>query len=211
VTSGGAASKAGRTVADLVAGLAVQSGASVAFGHPGGEVVSVIHALEGAGIRFILARHETQAAFMAGGFGELTGRPGICVSTLGPGAANMVTGTASALLERAPLIAITAATAVAAPTGTTHQVLPLEALYAPITKRSLTITGDTAPDKIADTIIHATRHRPGPVHLSLASDVADQPADAGTAAVRLARRATTAAARTSTQYSLIPASWTISL
>jgi acetolactate synthase-1/2/3 large subunit len=184
VTSQGAASQAGRTVADLVGRLAAQSGARVAFGHPGGEVVGVVRALEAAGIRFILARHETQAAFMAGGLGEITGRPGICVATLGPGAANMVTGVASALLERAPLIAITAATAVAAPKGTTHQVLPLEALYAPITKRTLTITGDTAPDKIADTIVHATRLRPGPVHLCLPSDVAGQPAAAATGSGR---------------------------
>jgi acetolactate synthase I/II/III large subunit len=169
-------SKRSETVSDMVAHLAARTGTMMAFGHPGGEVVGLIGALERAGTRFILARHEAQAAFMAGGIGELTGHPGICVSTLGPGATNMVTGVASALLERAPLIAITADIAAGAPAGATHQKLPLAALYSPITKRSLTVAPDTSPEEVADVISAATTPRPGPVHLCLAADVAEQPA-----------------------------------
>lgn len=168
-----------RTVAEMVARLAARTGTTTAFGHPGGEVVGLIDALERTGIQFILARHEAQAAFMAGGIGELTGRPGICVSTLGPGATNMMTGVASALLERAPLIALTADLAAGAPAGATHQKLPLSALYTPITKRSLPITGSTSPETIARVMSEATAPRPGPVHLSLAADVGQQPAATG--------------------------------
>lgn len=162
------------TVAEMVAHLAARTGTTTAFGHPGGEVVGLIDALERAGIQFILARHETQAAFMAGGIGELTGRPGICVSTLGPGATNMMTGVASALLERAPLIALTADLAAGAPPGATHQKLPLSELYAPITKRSLPVAGNTSPETIARVMSETTAPRPGPVHLSLAADVGQQ-------------------------------------
>lgn len=164
------------TVAELVAHLAARTGTTTAFGHPGGEVVGLIDALERAGIQFILARHEAQAAFMAGGIGELTGRPGICVSTLGPGATNMVTGVASALLERAPLIAFTGDLAAGAPPGATHQKLSLSELYGPITKRSLAVTGNTSPETIARVMSEATAPRPGPVHLSLAADVGQQSA-----------------------------------
>jgi acetolactate synthase I/II/III large subunit len=172
-------SQPGRTVAEMVAHLAARTGTTTAFGHPGGEVVGLIDALERAGIQFILARHEAQAAFMAGGIGELTGRPGICVSTLGPGATNMMTGVASALLERAPLIALTGDLAAAAPPGATHQKLPLSELYAPITKRSLPVTGDTSPETVAHVMSETTVPRPGPVHLSLAADIGQQPAATG--------------------------------
>lgn len=182
-------SKRGETVSDMVAHLAARTGTKMAFGHPGGEVVGLIGALERAGIRFILARHEAQAAFMAGGLGELTGHPGICVSTLGPGATNMVTGVASALLERAPLIAITADIAAGAPAGATHQKLPLAALYSPITKRSLTVARDTSPEEVADVISDTTTPRPGPVHLCLAADVGEQAAPRGAASGRPRQRA----------------------
>jgi acetolactate synthase I/II/III large subunit len=172
-------SQPGLTVAEMVAQLAARSGTTTAFGHPGGEVVALIDALERAGIRFILARHEAQAAFMAGGIGELTGRPGICVSTLGPGATNMVTGVASALLERAPLIALTGDLAAGAPPGATHQKLPLSELYASVTKHSLSVTGSTSAETIARVMAEATVPRPGPVHLSLAADVGQQPAATG--------------------------------
>jgi acetolactate synthase I/II/III large subunit len=166
-------------IADMVASLAVDAGVTTAFGHPGGEVTELIGALEKAGISFVLTRHETQAAFMAGGVGEITGVPGMCVSTLGPGATNMVTGVASALLERAPLIAVTADIATGVPGGTTHQVLPLHELYRPVVKRSLSATAATVPDEIASVMACSIAPRPGPVHLSLASDVAEMQAPTG--------------------------------
>jgi acetolactate synthase I/II/III large subunit len=170
-------SGAGLRVADVIARAIADTGVNVAFGHPGGEVVQLIDALRRAGIRFILTHHETTAAFMAGGYGEITARPGVCVCTLGPGATNMTTGTASALLERAPMLALTAATPAAAPAGATHQILNLSALYTPITKRSTKLDPATAADDVHAGIAEALRPRPGPVHFAIAADVATAPVE----------------------------------
>jgi len=164
------------TVADTVAQSVASAGVEVAFGHPGGEVVLLIDALRRAGVPFVLTRHENTAAFMAAGYGELTGRPGVCIATLGPGATNMVTGAASALLERAPLLLLTGALARSAPAGTTHQALDLNALYRPVTKLSVAVTIENAAAAIGDAIALAQTPPQGPVHLSVASDVAGSPA-----------------------------------
>lgn len=167
------------SVADSVASVLAATGVTHAFGHPGGEVVVLIDALERHGIQFVLTRHEATAAFMAGGQGELTGIPGVSVATLGPGATNLVTGVASALLERAPMVALTGALSRHAPAGTTHQALELNRLFEPITKQSYELTAATAAAETLRGVRLAKQVRPGPVHLSLPSDVApmqiDQP------------------------------------
>src|SRR5262249_22589022 len=150
---------ASRSVADTIATAIAASGTRFAFGHPGGEVVAQIDALRRAGIDFLLTHHENTAAFMASALGELTGIPGVCVSTLGPGATNMVTGAASALLERGPTMMITGALASGAPAGTTHQALDLNALYAPVTKRSIAVTPGNAAEAV-DTAIALSGSRP---------------------------------------------------
>jgi acetolactate synthase-1/2/3 large subunit len=162
------------SVAETLGRAIAATGAPVAFGHPGGEVALLIEALRSAGVPFLLTRHENTAAFMAGGMGELTGRPGICVATLGPGATNMVTGVASALLERAPIVALTGALARSAPTGTTHQALDLNGLYQAVSKRSIEVTPENAATSIAEAIFLSQEPRPGPVHLSIPSDIAAQ-------------------------------------
>ena len=78
------------------------------FGLPGGEIVAFIDACRRAGIRFLLTGHEGSAAWMAQVVGQITGIPGVCASTLGPGATNLVTGVANAWLDRAPMLAVTA-------------------------------------------------------------------------------------------------------
>ncbi len=170
-------SRGPESVADRIAGAVAATGARYAFGHPGGEVVVLIDALQRAGVEFVLTHHETEAAFMASGAGEITGTPGVAISTLGPGATNMVTGAASALLERAPVLLFTGALARAAPAGTTHQALDLNALYAPVTKRTYALTPESADADMADAVALAGRTPAGPVHLSLASDIATMPAE----------------------------------
>ncbi|NJM33534.1 MAG: hypothetical protein HC850_01230, partial [Rhodomicrobium sp.] len=91
-------------VADLIAQTLHAHGVRLAFGMPGGEVVTLIDALEKAGIRFVLCRHETAAAIMAAGASAITGAPGLLVTTLGPGFTNAVNGIADAAQEHAPLI-----------------------------------------------------------------------------------------------------------
>lgn len=162
-------------VADEIAQTVRSKGTRLAFGHPGGEVVVLIDALRKSGMRFVLTHHETTAGFAAAGYAEFTGLPGICVSTLGPGATNLVTGTASALLERAPIISFTGSLAESAPNGATHQDLPLNDLFKTISKGSFHL-GRSGPG--ADTergLMLALEERPGPVHFSLAADVAESP------------------------------------
>lgn len=176
----------GDRVADAIARGLAASGIRVAFGHPGGEVVVLIDALTDAGIRFVLTHHENSAAFMAGGYGELLGRPGVCIATLGPGATNMATGVANALLERAPMVAITAVlTDEDAPTAT-HQKLDLNAMYAPLTKGSWRVERDAPAATISRALQLASQVRPGPVHLAMSGQVAasaapNEPSDGGSA------------------------------
>ena len=160
------------TVADLIARAVAGAGTQVAFGHPGGEVIRVIDALERAGVRFVVTHHEEAAVFMAMGYGEFTGRPGVSVATIGPGAANAVGGVAAAWLERAPMIALTATRRPDGAPLSTHQLLDLNALFAPIAKASITLTAENATETVAAAVELASRPRPGPVHLAVSSEVA---------------------------------------
>jgi acetolactate synthase I/II/III large subunit len=159
-------------VADAIASIVAGTGTHLVFGHPGGEVVTLIDAFRRAGLQFVLTHHEASAAFAAGGYAELTGKPGVCIATLGPGATNIVTGVASAMLERAAVLAFTGALADGAPDGATHQRLALQDLFRPITKHTAHITGDDPTTVVREAIAIACAERPGPVHMSLAADVA---------------------------------------
>jgi acetolactate synthase-1/2/3 large subunit len=160
------------TVAEVIAGAVAQAGTRVAFGHPGGEVVRIIDALERAGVRFVVTHHEETAVFMAMGYGEFTGRPGVSVATIGPGAANALGGVAAAWLERAPLIALTATRGPDGAPRSTHQLLDLSALFEPISKASSTLTAENATETVAWAVALAGAPRPGPVHLAVSSEVA---------------------------------------
>ncbi len=142
------------------------------FGLPGGEILQFIEAARQAGIAFVLTRHEAHAAFMADAAGQISGRPGVCVSTLGPGAVNMSLGVANAFLDRSPVIAITAAHARASAPYATHQNLDLNAVYRPFTKLTWTLDGTDTAAKVAHAVRVSLAPRPGPVHLALPSDVA---------------------------------------
>jgi acetolactate synthase-1/2/3 large subunit len=142
------------------------------FGLPGGEILAFVDACRRAGLRFLLTGHEASAAWMALVTGQLTGVPGVCAATLGPGAANLVTGVASALLERAPMIAVTAQTPNRELDTATHQRLDLARLFAPIAKASI-ILGQSDTAATVDAAINlALAPRAGPVYLALPSDAA---------------------------------------
>jgi acetolactate synthase-1/2/3 large subunit len=149
-------------------------GVQYVFGLPGGEIVAFIDACRRAGIRFLLTGHEASAAWMAQVVGQITGVPGVCASTLGPGATNLVTGVANAWLDRAPMLAVTAQIPGAAIDTMTHQRVPLDRLFAPVTKGSFAAgLGDTV-ELIERGMDLAAAPRPGPVHIALASDLAVQ-------------------------------------
>lgn len=162
------------TVAQVVAQKLAEAGVRYVFGHPGGEVAHLLEALRQSGIEFVLTRHEATAAYLAGSWGELTGEPGVCLATLGPGASNLLSGVANAFLERAPVIAITAQLTTDREIRATHQRLDLAALFAPVSKASLRIAADTAAAAVEHAYYLATAERPGPVHLEIPSNVAGQ-------------------------------------
>lgn len=159
------------TVAEAIAGRLVTLGVKHVFGYPGGETLDLLEAFRAAGIKFVLTHHETAAAFAAAATGELTGVPGVCMATLGPGATNLVSGVAAALLERAPLLAFTAQLPRARRETTTHQRLDLNDLFRPITKASLRLEPADALRSLEKGIRTAMTGRPGPVHFEVASDV----------------------------------------
>jgi acetolactate synthase-1/2/3 large subunit len=142
------------------------------FGLPGGEILDFVDAARRAGIDFLLTRHEATAAFMADVTGQIERRPGVCVSTLGPGAMNLTLGVANAHLDRSPLLAITAALATTSAPVATHQALDLEAVFRPFTKLSVTLDGVDTAGKVRHAIAVSTAARMGPVHLALPSDAA---------------------------------------
>jgi acetolactate synthase-1/2/3 large subunit len=131
------------THAEVIASTLAERGVPYVFGLPGGEIVAFIEACRRAGIRFMLTGHESSAAWMAQVFGQITGIPGVCASTLGPGATNLVTGVANAFLDRAPMLAITAQIPKSTIETMTHQRLDLQALFAPVTKASISIEQNT--------------------------------------------------------------------
>lgn len=159
--------------ADLLARRLYEAGCRHAFGMPGGEVLTLIDALERAGIAFHLAKHENAAGFMAEGVHHCDGAPGILVATLGPGALNGVNVVANAHQDRVPMIVLTGCVDADEALTYTHQVLDHQAVFGPITKASFRLTAAGA-DTIADKVVAiATEPRPGPVHLDIPISVAD--------------------------------------
>jgi acetolactate synthase I/II/III large subunit len=159
------------TCAEALARTLRAAGVDVVFGLPGGEVLDFIEAARREGIRFVLTRHEATAAFMADVTGQIRRRPGVCVSTLGPGAVNMTLGVANAFLDRSPVLAITASLARSAAPYATHQQLDLNAVYRPFTKLALTLDAQDTAAKVQHAIDVASAARMGPVHIALPSDV----------------------------------------
>jgi acetolactate synthase-1/2/3 large subunit len=158
------------TVAETIARRLREAGVGHLFGMPGGgSNLDLIEAAARTGIRFVLTATETAGALAAMAQAEISGRAGVCLTTLGPGAASAVNGVACALLDRAPVLVFTDSHPAGNPSE--HQRLDQHALFAPVTKRSETITADTADRAIAEAIRHAISPPYGPVHLECPGDV----------------------------------------
>jgi len=160
------------SVADVLTNGLAEAGIGNVFGLPGGETVEILDSIRRSEVEFTLVHRESSAAFMASATARLTGRPSACLTTLGPGATNVLTGVAHAYLDRAPVIVITAETPEQVLPGHTHQVLDLESLFGPVTKASIRVTPGGAVEMVREAIDLATMGRPGPVHLQIANDVA---------------------------------------
>lgn len=159
--------------ADLLARRLYEAGCRHAFGMPGGEVLTLVDALERAGITFHLAKHENSAGFMAEGVHHRDGAPAILVATLGPGAMNGINVVANALQDRVPMIVLTGCVDADEALTYTHQVLEHQQIFRPITKGTFRMTAQGA-DIVADKAVSlATQARPGPVHIDVPISVAD--------------------------------------
>ncbi|POR50800.1 thiamine pyrophosphate-binding protein [Bosea psychrotolerans] len=161
------------TGADLLAARLAAAGATHAFGIPGGEVLALIDALERAGIRFLLAKHENAAGFMAEGLWHTTGALPVLVATLGPGVANAVNVVANAQQDRVPLVFITGCVDHALAESYTHQVFDHQAVLRPLVKASLRAAPGTEDLVVEKAIAIARSGRPGPVHIDLPISVAE--------------------------------------
>lgn len=160
------------TVSAVMAEYLARAGTSAVFGYPG---TSNIEFMEGArlrGVDVVLARREATAAFMAEGYGMVTGTPGVCISTLGPGSTALLNGVAAAQLDRVPMLAISGQIGSASEPYFTHQVVDHNRLYAPVTKWAGRVEAASVTTVMRKALRTATAERPGAVHLTVHGDVA---------------------------------------
>ena len=164
--------------AQLLVSCLESEGVRFAFGIPGEENLELMDALRGSSVRFVLTRHEGAAAFMADVHGRLSGRAGVCLATLGPGATNLVTGVADAFLDRAPLVAITAQANLSKIHRESHQYVDILQLFGPITKWNARVESpDVVPEIVRKAFKLAEAEKPGSTHIELPENVAEEEAD----------------------------------
>jgi acetolactate synthase I/II/III large subunit len=164
--------------AELLVHCLENEGVEYIFGLPGEENMEVLRALAKSSIRFITTRHEQGAAFMADVYGRLTGKPGVCLSTLGPGATNLMTGVADADLDCAPLIAITGQVGTDRMHIESHQYLDLVKMFEPITKWNAQIVRPSiTPEIVRKAFKISQSEKPGAVHIDLPENIAAMEVD----------------------------------
>ncbi|WP_164670495.1 acetolactate synthase large subunit [Virgibacillus doumboii] len=165
-------------VAELLVKCMENEGVEYIFGVPGEENIDMIDALYDSSIDFIVTRHETSAAFMAGTYGKLTGKPGVCLATLGPGATNLMTGVANANMDHCPLVAITGQAGLERQHKTSHQYYDLVNMYEPVTKWNAQIkNGKITPEVVRKAFQVAGQAKWGATHIDLPEDVAGMEVD----------------------------------
>ena len=161
-----------RSTASLLVQCLENEGVTHVFGIPGEENIRLVDAISRSSIRYVLARHEQGASFMAEVYGRLTGRAGVCSATLGPGAINLLLGTADATTNSTPLIALSAQVGMNRSFKESHQGVDLVPMFAPVTKWSaLVATPGAVPEMIRKAFKLAQTERPGAVYLAIPEDV----------------------------------------
>ena len=164
--------------AELLVQCLENEGVQYIFGLPGEENLHVLEALKHSSIKFITTRHEQGAAFMADVYGRLTGKAGVCLSTLGPGATNLMTGVADANLDGAPLVAITGQVGTDRMHIESHQYLDLVAMFAPVTKWNKQIVRPSiTPEVVRKAFKRSQSEKPGAVHIDLPENIAAMPVE----------------------------------
>jgi acetolactate synthase-1/2/3 large subunit len=162
--------------AELIVETLRAAGVSHGFGIPSGNVLPLLEAMRIGGLPYVLTAHEGSAAFAADVMGRLTGAPGLCIATLGPGATNLTTGVGNAYLDRSPLLALTCNLPTAQLGRRIQMAIDHHALFRPLTKATLALREGAVASVLAEALQVALSEPLGPVHLDLPEDVALAPA-----------------------------------
>jgi acetolactate synthase-1/2/3 large subunit len=163
-------------IEDLIAKRLREAGVTRFFGIPGGPSIPYMEAFRRAGIEFVLTAHEASAAMMADVTARLTGVPGVCHATFGPGAVNLASGVGGALLDRSPLLALTTEMPDEWLGRTAQMNIDQQALFRPLTKATFRLSAGNAGEVMERTLDLAGEEYPGPVHIGLPSDIAGRSA-----------------------------------
>src|ERR1700752_1954679 len=160
---------------DLMVAALENEGVDRIFGVPGEENLDMVESMRNSSIKLVLTRHEQGAAFMAATYGRLTGKPGVCLTTLGPGALNLTTGAAYALLGAMPMVMITGQKGIMKSRQAGFQIVDVVTAFKPLTKMARQIVSTaTIPTLVRDAFRIAMEERPGPVLLELPEDIAGE-------------------------------------
>jgi acetolactate synthase I/II/III large subunit len=166
------------TTAAVVARQLYAAGIDRVFGLPGGEVLVLIDELRRAGVEFVLMRHEANAGIAAAVYGKLRGQPGVVLTTLGPGAANLMMPLSSAYLDQEPLLALSAQIPEEFPASYTHQRLPLDDVYRHVARYVAVVTAENAADVVPRALAACLERPYGAAYLTLSAREALKPAPA---------------------------------
>lgn len=162
------------TAAELLVRCLENENVQLVFGLPGEETLELMDALLDSPIRFIETRHEQGASFMADVYGRLSGQAGVCLSTLGPGATNLLTGVVDAYLDRAPLVAISGQASLNRRHKESHQYIDVISMFKPVTKWNTSLPkAEVIPEAVRKAFKIAQTEKPGATHLELPEDVAE--------------------------------------
>ena len=166
-----------QNVAQFLVSCLRAEGVQYVFGLPGEENIKFVRAVAASGdIRFILARHEQGASFMADIYGRLTGKAGVCTATLGPGAINLLLGAADAQTNSSPMVAISAQVGLKRIYKESHQIVDLVGMFKPVTKWADTVlTPQAVPEMVRNAFQVAQEERPGATYLAIPEDVEAAP------------------------------------
>ncbi|MBI5100974.1 MAG: acetolactate synthase large subunit [Nitrospirae bacterium] len=163
---------------DLLIQCLKNEGVEYIFGVPGEETLDLMESLRTSGIRFIITRHEQAAAFMADAYGRLTGKTGVCLATLGPGATNLLTGVADAFLDGSPLLALTGQADLKRIHKESHQYIDIVEVFKSVTKWNGRIESpEIIPEMVRKAFKVAESEKPGAVQLELPENVASTEVD----------------------------------
>src|SRR5919205_1125863 len=178
-----------RRASELFVECLEAEGVEYVFGIPGEETLDLNESLDASSIRFVPVRHEQGAAYMAGMYGRLTRRAGVCLGTLGPGATNLVTGIADALLDRAALVALTGQADLERMHKESHQHIDVVSMFRPVTKWNTRLNAAAViPEVVRKAFKVAQEPKPGPTHVELPEDVMADEVDAAPLPARTTSR-----------------------